>query len=320
MNATRGSATAALAMVFAVFAPERSWALTCGFTISNMSFGSEVDTLSGSVIDTTATLQYNCSGGTPSARVLICAGLGDGSVAPSGSMRRMIEGGDSTLLYQMYRNPERTSIWGSFGSANPPPPIAVDLDGNGAAATGDRTIFGRISSGQTSARPTTYGSSFAGSDVDIRYRETDDSECATGLGTSGGAVSFSVDATVTPMCKVDTDAVNFGTQGTLQVNIDATGAVLVTCTPETGYSIRLDGGEAAAAPTARLMSRGERTITYGLYRDSERSLPWGDTGGTTAAGTGTGSTQSHTVFGRVGPQATPPPGNYTDTVIVVVDY
>ena len=319
MNATRRTAIAVLAMMFAAFAPERSWAVTCGFTITDMSFGSQVDTLSGSTIDTTATLQFNCSGGTPSARVLICAGLGDGSVAPSGSMRRMIGGGDSYLLYHMYQNPERTSIWGSIGSANPPPPIAIDLDGNGAAA-GAPTIYGRISSGQASARPTTYGSSFAGSDVDIRYRETGDSDCSTGLGTSGGAVGFSVDATVTPMCKVSTEAVNFGTQGHLQSNVDAAGAVLVTCTPETGYSIRLDGGEDAAAPTARKMSRGIDRIVYGLYRNGERDLPWGDTEGTTVAGTGTGSAQSHTVFGRVAPQSTPPAGTYTDTVIVVVDY
>lgn len=319
MNATRGAATSVLAILLAVFAPERSWALSCGFTISNMSFGSQVDTLSGSAIDTTATLQYNCSGGTQSARVVICAGLGDGSVAPSGTTRRMIGGDDSYLLYQMYQNLERTSIWGSVGSANPPPPIAIDLDGNGAAA-GDRTIYGRVSSGQASARPTTYGSNFAGSDVDIRYRETGDSDCSTGLGTSGGAVGFSVDATVTPMCKVSTEAVNFGTQGTLQRNIDATGAVLVTCTPETVYSIRLDGGEDAAAPTARKMSRGSDKIIYGLYRNGERDLPWGDTEGTTVAGTGTGSAQFHTVFGRVAPQSTPPAGTYTDTVIVVVDY
>lgn len=319
MNMTQGAATAVLAMMLAVFAPERSSALTCGFTISNMSFGSEVDTLSGNPIDTTATLQYNCGGGTPSERVLICVGLGDGSVTPSGSTRRMIGGGDSYLLYQMYQNPERTNIWGSAGSANPPPPIVTDLDSNGAA-TGIWTIHGRIFSAQATAKPTTYASSFAGSDVDIRYRETGDTDCSTGLGSSGGAVSFSVDATVTPMCLVTTEAVNFGAQGILKGNVDASGAVLVTCTPETGYSISLNGGNAAAPPTARKMSKGGHTITYGLYRNSERDLPWGDTEGTTAAGIGTGSTQSHTVFGRVSPQSTPPAGTYTDTVVVVVDY
>jgi len=63
------------------------------------------------------------------------------------------------------------------------------------------------------------------------------------------------------------------------------------------------------------MSRGAETITYGLYKDADRSQPWGDTGtpGSTIAGTGNGAAQTLTVYGRVPPQKTPSPGTYTDT-------
>jgi spore coat protein U-like protein len=306
------------ALVIMLLAAERASAQTCGFTISNMNFGSDVDTISGGAVDTTATLAYNCSGGDASARVLICPSLGEGSVTAAANARRMA-GGSSHLLYQLYQNSERSVIWGSSGTASPPPPIVAILDGNGAASD-SRAIYGRLFGGQSTAEATAYTSSFSGIDVDIRYRVTDDNDCSGGLGTSGGAVSFSVNATVAEKCLVSTVPVNFGSHSTLSTNIDASGSVSVTCTPATSYAIRLNGGNAAAGPTARKMFKGLETITYGLYRNSEHSQPWGDTEGTTMTGTGSGGVQAHTVYGRVAPQATPPVGTYTDTVIVVVDY
>ena len=309
-------ALAAVAVISFAAAPAS--AQTCGFTIADVSFGASVDTLSGSDTDTTATLQYTCSGWPSLARILICVSFGDGSVAASGSQRRM-QGGGSYLLYQLYQNSERSVVWGSVYAADPPAAFAAAADGTGAVS-GERSIYARVFGGQSTADATTYGATFTGGDVDIRYRQTADNECAADLGESGGAVSFNVGATVPPNCMVTTSPVNFGTQGILATNIDATGSVSVTCTPAATYSIRLNGGNAAAAPMARKMSKGSDTITYGLYRNSERDQPWGDTEGTTAAGIGSGGTQTHTVYGRVGPQPTPPIGTYADTVVVVVDY
>lgn len=75
------------------------------------------------------------------------------------------------------------------------------------------------------------------------------------------------------------------------------------------------------ATTRRMVSAG-RYVVYGLYQDAARSKPWGtNTGsGETLSGTGTGLTQSHTVYGRVAPQSAPPAGTYTDTVVVTVTY
>jgi spore coat protein U-like protein len=69
------------------------------------------------------------------------------------------------------------------------------------------------------------------------------------------------------------------------------------------------------------MANGAQTITYGLYQDSARSNAWGDTIGTnTESGTGTGSNQALTVYGRVGAQITSSPGSYSDAVVVTVTY
>jgi spore coat protein U-like protein len=64
------------------------------------------------------------------------------------------------------------------------------------------------------------------------------------------------------------------------------------------------------------MTFSTSNVTYGLYKDAARSLPWGSTAGVnTASGTGTGLTQTLTVYGRVPPQTTPNAGAYTDTIV-----
>jgi spore coat protein U-like protein len=68
------------------------------------------------------------------------------------------------------------------------------------------------------------------------------------------------------------------------------------------------------------MTLGPETITYGLYRDSARSLVWGSLAGSTVSGSGNGTATAHPVYGRVPPQATPPPGTYSDTVVATVTY
>jgi spore coat protein U-like protein len=69
------------------------------------------------------------------------------------------------------------------------------------------------------------------------------------------------------------------------------------------------------------MTSGASTITYSLYTTSGRTTVWGNTVGTdTQSGTGTGSNQALTVFGRVPPQTTPAPSTYTDTIVATVTY
>ena len=67
---------------------------------------------------------------------------------------------------------------------------------------------------------------------------------------------------------------------------------------------------------------GANSVTYGLYKDAARSTGWGSSivSGETVSGTGTGSAQALTVYGRVPPQSTPPPGTYSDVVVVTVTY
>lgn len=80
-------------------------------------------------------------------------------------------------------------------------------------------------------------------------------------------------------------------------------------------------GTGETDPAQRKMSKGSKLVTYGIYRDSGRSQPWGSTQGTnTASGTGSGTGQNFTAYGRVPVQTSPSPGNYADTVVTTITY
>jgi spore coat protein U-like protein len=103
----------------------------------------------------------------------------------------------------------------------------------------------------------------------------------------------------------------------------AQGSISLACTPNTPFTIGLNGGLSnAASPTARLMTKGAESLTYGLYLDAGFSQPRGAAGGSgsVSSGTGTGSTQTLTVYARAPAQATPSPGAYTDTVVATLTY
>jgi len=134
-----------------------------------------------------------------------------------------------------------------------------------------------------------------------------------------------VKITIQNACNVSTTApttLDFGTQGPLVANVDSTSTITVTCTNLAPYNVGLDAGlNGAGNIGARKMINGVATVGYQLYSNSARSTVWGITVGTdTLAGTGNGTAQSLTVYGRVPPQTTPAAGVYTDTVGVTVTY
>jgi spore coat protein U-like protein len=133
--------------------------------------------------------------------------------------------------------------------------------------------------------------------------------------------TFTVQMTVTSSCVINSSStLSFGSQGVLVANVDNTSTIQVQCTNTTPYNIGLDAGTGATV-TTRKMTNGANTINYSLYSDSGRATVWGNTIGTnTVAATGSGASQSYTVYGRVPPQTTPAAATYTDTITVTVTY
>jgi len=105
--------------------------------------------------------------------------------------------------------------------------------------------------------------------------------------------------------------------------LTASGSISAQCTNGDAFQIALNGGSSGNV-AARTMQRsgGGGSVGYQLYQDSGLTTPWGDgTGGTSmATGTGSGFAQALTVYGRVPAQATPAPGNYSDTITATISF
>lgn len=136
--------------------------------------------------------------------------------------------------------------------------------------------------------------------------------------------NFNVQITIQAACQINSAGnLNFGTNGVIGSNIDATSDIIVQCTASTPFSLGLSAGAGSGATVAsRLMtSPAGATISYSLYTTAAHSTVWGNTVGTDRqTGTGNGAPQTFTVYGRVPAQTTPAVGVYTDTVTATLNY
>lgn len=303
---------------------------TCSFTFTAVNFGN-VDVTTGGAYDTTGTFQVSCSGWGPLATVRICPHLaaGAGGAGANGSPRTMLKDavGPDALNYNLYRDSSRTNIWGSYlagwsGATPPQIDLTVNMSGNGST---NATVYGRVAASQNTAAVGGYSSAFSGSDVRVRYGAAGLNDCST-ISANEDTTSFTVSAAVPATCTVNAATLDFGTAGVLAANRDATSNLSIVCTRGAAYKIALGAGQndGGLGVNARKIKSGSVTIGYQLYQDPSRSVVWGETlsggGANVKSDTGTGLTQSHTVYGRVPPQTTPAPGTYTDTVVVTIEY
>jgi spore coat protein U-like protein len=142
-------------------------------------------------------------------------------------------------------------------------------------------------------------------------------KASTSAGTFGSTITLQSNCQV-----VSSNTLNFGTQGILAANTDASASFAVQCTNTTPYNVGLDAGTTAGGTiVTRLLTSGSATVSYKIYSNAARTTNWGNTVGTdTLSGTGSGSSQSLTVYGQVPVQATPAPATYNDTVTLTITY
>jgi spore coat protein U-like protein len=307
------------AVVIAILVSSPATAQNCTVTNASGSYGN-VNVLSGASTDTTSTFTVTCTGNN-NATVRLCIEMSAGS--PLDGSKRALSNGTKFLDHEFYSDASRTQLWGSwaavvtaYGSGGVTQDLAL---GSSGSANKTFTVYARVLANQQTATPLSY--SWSSTSPGIKYGYKGSTACPTGgKTTTGGSTVWT--ATVLANCLVSATSVNFGSAGLIAANVDATGTVTPQCTNSTPYTVALNGGNAGASdPTQRKMSKGAEKITYGLYQNSARSQPWGSTAGTnTVAGTGNGSNQALTVYGRVASQTTPSPGTYTDSVVVTVTY
>lgn len=145
---------------------------------------------------------------------------------------------------------------------------------------------------------------------------------ALSSGTCVGTKSIStsmvnVTVTVSPKCDVRAQDIDFGVQSTLGEALTALGRLYVSCTLNQPYKVSLSSS--AADPKSRQMaSASGEHITYGLYKDSAFTQPWGTA--EPLEGVGSGVEEQIPVYARIPAQPTPSSGSYNDIVTVTVEY
>ena len=141
--------------------------------------------------------------------------------------------------------------------------------------------------------------------------------CVT-VDAATSTANFTVTASVAAACTIGASNLAFGayTGNTLDIN----STVTANCVTGTTYSIALNAGIGAGATTAvRKLTSGANTLNYALYSDAAHSAIWG-TGPDAVSDTGTGTSQSKNVYGRISAGLTPVAGSYTDTVIATITF
>jgi spore coat protein U-like protein len=141
----------------------------------------------------------------------------------------------------------------------------------------------------------------------------------TSASATTGTANFAVSATVTNTCTISAAALSFGAY-TGAAAVTGSSSITVNCTNLALYSVALSTG--AGTYTTRTMANGTATLGYNLYTTTGDTTVWGDGTGSTAsvAGTGTGSNQTLTVYGKIPTGETSLSGTYSDTITATITY
>ncbi|SMC08814.1 Csu type fimbrial protein [Nitratiruptor tergarcus] len=138
--------------------------------------------------------------------------------------------------------------------------------------------------------------------------------------------TLQVSATVPEAVTITAHNLDFGT-GSYTQETTATTTIEVTVANGLNYLIGI--GSSNGQPDSRCFNTGGSCLLeYELYQDDAYTQLWGDSctsagthSGTCVNGTGTGSAQTYTVYGKLfGIPSLVPAGTYTDTLTVTVVY
>lgn len=300
-------------------------AQSCSATITDVDFGSP-NLLSSGATDALATVTVTCTRIPFLTVVKMCPSLSDGSAGSSGSGRLVKGPGIATLSYQLFQDASRTQGWGAVDQPQlGTVPVLTLGNGFSSSATTTATIYARLYGSQPLSPPGAYMSVFTGAETAFTYAPFfvgSSTNCMGFVGTAVVRPGFDVTAVPAAGCSVTTTDLSFPATGVLTKAINGESSIRVTCTSKTAFAVSLDNGTTGTSPTARkLVSPAGRSVTYGLYRNSARTLAWGSAAaGLAVTGSGTGNEQGLPVYGAVPAQATPPPGTYTDRIVVTLTY
>jgi spore coat protein U-like protein len=134
--------------------------------------------------------------------------------------------------------------------------------------------------------------------------------------------TLTVNASVVTACSITGGTLSFGTY--TGPEIDQSFGFTVTCTSMGPYSIGLSAGSGKSATTSTRSMTGtahSASLNYALFLDSAHGTNWDDIGGTHMySGTGSGSSQTVTVYGVLASGQNLVTDSYSDTIIATISY
>jgi spore coat protein U-like protein len=268
---------------------------SCTPTSAGISFGN----FTGSQITITGSITLTCTGtGSDNYNLDLSTGS-SGSYTP-----RRMKNGSNSLSYNLYTDPTFSKIWGAGSGGVDHVSGTVNM-GSSTTVTITIPLYAKLPA-QTKPPFGPYSDTIVATLTISNVVTT---------------VSFLVTANVPPDCTFSAADLVFGTYSGAQ--LDAQSQISLTCTSGTAWNVGLNQGTFAGATvtTRKMTGPGSSSMSYSLFRNSARSQNWGNTVGTdTVSGTGSGSSQSVTVFGRVPGAQNLPAGSYQDTIIATITF
>lgn len=283
----------ALILLFCGAKEAKAGGSNCSVSVSQpMNFG----TYTGTQLQPGGTaVTVNCTFFT-AYTVALSAGQGTGATTTTRKMAT--GGGGNTLNYKMFQDSSRTTNWGNTTGTD-------TVAGTGLGIAQTIFIYPQLPAAQYVVPNT--------------YNDTVTVSVTSSTGTV--TTTFSVQATVQATCLISATALSFGIYSGLVSDVAST--LTITCTSTTTYNVGLNAGTATGATvtTRQMTGPASAKLNYAMFRDSARTLNWGNTVGTdTLSSTGTGSALLSSVFGRLAAGQLVPVGAYSDTIIVTVTY
>lgn len=146
---------------------------------------------------------------------------------------------------------------------------------------------------------------------------------ALGMGQNSSALHVS--AFVVQTCTITAAPLAFGSYDPLDAHrsqpLDSQSTVTVRCGVGTPTRVEMDSGANAQAGVRRMAAFGEY-LTYELYQDSAHGRVWGSGADAVlvSGATHAGDPVRHIVQGRIPAGQSVTPGDYTDTVQVILHF
>jgi spore coat protein U-like protein len=133
---------------------------------------------------------------------------------------------------------------------------------------------------------------------------------------------LAVSANVVSNCTISVGTMSFGDYSGVASNSSADFSI--TCSKSSTYTVGLDAGltTGATVGTRQMgITQPAGGLNYSLSVNSGHSTNWGNTVGTdTVSGTGTGTSQTLTVYGQIPANQFVPVGAYADSVVATIAY